>query len=235
MNQSENSKVKLDPSWLTHLNDEFDQPYMKDLRQFLLDEKKQGKTIFPQGEEYFTALNTTPLDQVKIVIIGQDPYHGPGQAHGLCFSVRPGVAIPPSLKNIYKELAQDTDFIPVPHGCLLPWAEQGVLLINAVLTVECHKAASHQKKGWEIFTDRVIQVVNESTENTVFFLWGSYAQKKGAIIDKSKHLVLEAPHPSPLSAHRGFFGTHHFSMANEYLVKKGKKPIEWQLPEEYHL
>ena len=208
---------------------------MAELRDFLRDEKKKGKEIFPPGNEYFNALNTTPLDRVKLVIIGQDPYHGPGQAHGLCFSVRPGVPVPPSLRNMYKELAQEGLFTPVNHGCLVPWAEQGVLLLNAVLTVECHRAASHQGRGWEKFTDRVIEVANESTENTVFFLWGSYAQKKGAIIDRERHLVLQAPHPSPLSANRGFFGCGHFTKANDYLLSKGREPINWQLPEEYYL
>jgi uracil-DNA glycosylase len=235
MNETHERKVKLHSSWMDPLKDEFDQPYMRELRQFLINEKKQGKEIFPPGEEYFNALNTTPLDRVKLVIIGQDPYHGPGQAHGLCFSVRPGVPIPPSLKNIYKELEQDTPFEPVPHGCLLPWAEQGVLLLNAVLTVESHRAASHSNRGWEKFTDKIIDVVNRETENTVFFLWGSYAQKKGAIIDRERHLVLQSPHPSPLSAHRGFLGCGHFSKANQYLEEKGKGPINWQLPQEYYI
>ncbi|MBN2625501.1 MAG: uracil-DNA glycosylase [Spirochaetales bacterium] len=228
-------EIKLHPSWLSKLDREFDEPYMAELRDFLREEKKKGKEIFPPGNEYFNALNTTPLDRVKLVIIGQDPYHGPGQAHGLCFSVRPGVPVPPSLRNMYKELAQEGLFTPVNHGCLVPWAEQGVLLLNAVLTVECHRAASHQGRGWEKFTDRVIEVVNESTENTVFFLWGSYAQKKGAIIDRERHLVLQAPHPSPLSANRGFFGCGHFTKANDYLLSKGREPINWQLPEEYYL
>jgi uracil-DNA glycosylase len=231
----EKRDIKLHPSWLKQLDGEFQQPYMQELRRFLMDEKKQGKEIFPPGEEYFNALNTTPLDKVKLVIIGQDPYHGPGQAHGLCFSVRPGVPVPPSLRNIYKELAGEMDFNPVNHGCLVPWAEQGVLLLNSVLTVECHKAASHRNMGWEQFTDRIISIVNEEQENTVFLLWGSYAQKKGAIIDRSKHLVLQAPHPSPLSAHRGFLGCGHFVKANEYLKEKGKKEINWQIPEEYYL
>ncbi len=235
MVDSEQRKIKLHPSWLTPLQEEFSAPYMADLRRFLQREKQQGKQIFPPGDEYFNALNTTPLEKVKLVIIGQDPYHGPGQAHGLSFSVRPGVDVPPSLKNIYKELAAETGFAPVRHGCLIPWAEQGVLLLNSVLTVECHRAASHRGQGWERFTDRVIEVINRETENTVFLLWGSYAQKKGAIIDRSRHLVLESPHPSPLSANRGFFGCGHFSAANDYLEEKGKGPINWQLPEEYYL
>ncbi|MDC7221737.1 MAG: uracil-DNA glycosylase [Spirochaetales bacterium] len=235
MEEQEQKAIKLDDSWLKHLESEFQSDYMKKLRTFLVNEKHQGKEIFPPGNEYFNALNTTPLNKVKLVIIGQDPYHGPGQAHGLCFSVRPGVPVPPSLRNMYKELARELDFTPVPHGCLVPWAEQGVLLLNAVLTVECHKAASHRGQGWEQFTDKVISLVNDYTENTVFLLWGSYAQKKGAIIDRNRHLVLEAPHPSPLSANRGFFGCDHFIKANEYLSEKGKKEINWQLPEEYYL
>ncbi len=235
MDEDRKREVKLHPSWLTWLEQEFHEPYMVELRRFLQEEKKGGKEIFPPGNEYFNALNTTPLDRVKLVIIGQDPYHGPGQAHGLCFSVRPGVPIPPSLRNMYKELSREMDFTPVEHGCLVPWAEQGVLLLNAVLTVECHRAASHQGKGWERFTDRVIEVVNGKTENTVFFLWGSYAQKKGSIIDRNRHLVLEAPHPSPLSASRGFFGCGHFARANDYLISKGREPINWQLPGEYYL
>jgi uracil-DNA glycosylase len=228
-------EIKLHPSWLSKLDREFDEPYMAELRDFLREEKRTGKEIFPPGNEYFNALNTTPLDRVRLVIIGQDPYHGPGQAHGLCFSVRPGVPVPPSLRNMYKELSQEGLFAPVNHGCLVPWAEQGVLLLNAVLSVECHRAASHQGRGWEKFTDRVIEVVNDSTEHTVFFLWGSYAQKKGSFIDRDRHLVLQAPHPSPLSASRGFFGCGHFSLANEYLLSKGREPINWQLPEEYYL
>ena len=235
MEEREHRKIELHPSWLACLEEEFHAPYMDKLRLFLLNEKKQGKRIFPPGKEYFNALNTTPLDRVKLVIIGQDPYHGPGQAHGLCFSVRPGVPLPPSLKNMYKELAAEIGFTPVTHGCLVPWAEQGVLLLNSVLTVECHRAASHRGQGWEIFTDRVIEVINEKTENTVFLLWGSYAQKKGAIINRSRHLVLQSPHPSPLSANRGFFGCGHFAAANEYLESKGKGAINWQLPEEYYL
>ena len=235
MNYSQERKIKLHPSWLTYLQDDFEEPYMKELRTFLLNESKDGKTIFPPGEDYFNALNTTPLDSVKLVILGQDPYHGPGQAHGFCFSVRPGVPIPPSLKNIYKELSSDIGFEPVTHGCLLPWAEQGVLLLNSVLTVESHLAASHRNKGWETFTDRIIAVINENTENTVFLLWGAYAQKKGAFINRDRHLVLQSPHPSPLSASRGFLGCRHFSQANQYLEDKKRDKIKWQLPKEYFL
>lgn len=227
--------IKLHSSWLKHLAPEFSQDYMKELRRFLIEEKRAGKEIFPPGDEYFNALNTTPLDKVKLVILGQDPYHGPGQAHGLCFSVRPGVPLPPSLKNIYKELASDRDFEPVSHGCLLPWAEQGVLLLNSVLTVECHRAASHRNRGWERFTDRIVQIINGERENIVFFLWGSYAQKKGAMIDRDRHLVLQSPHPSPLSANRGFFGSAPFSRADAYLEEKGLGAVKWQLPREFIL
>jgi uracil-DNA glycosylase len=220
---------RLDPSWLNAIGSEFDKPYMKDLRAFLATEKQAGKQIFPPGSLIFNALNTTPFDQTKVVIIGQDPYHGPGQAHGLCFSVMPGVKFPPSLRNIFKEI-QDDMGCPMPRsGDLTKWAEQGVLLLNATLTVEAHRAGSHQKKGWENFTDAVIAELNERRKNLVFLLWGSYAQKKGAFIDQNKHLVLQSVHPSPLSAHRGFFGNGHFSQANEYLKKHGQTPINWNL------
>ena len=226
-----NKKIQLDDSWLKYLEKEFDQSYMIDLKAFLSAEKAQGKKIYPSGNHIFNALNTTPLENVKVVIIGQDPYHGPGQAHGLCFSVLPGVPFPPSLLNIFKELNQDLGFDIANHGCLQSWAEQGVLLLNATLTVEHGKAGSHQGKGWEQFTDQVIATVNEHCKDVVFLLWGSYAQKKGAAIDDSRHLILRSPHPSPLSAHRGFFGNGHFSKANEWLSAKGKVPIHWQLPE----
>ena len=217
----EQREVKLDPAWRAELQEQFDADYMQSLRQFLLQEKAAGKQIFPAGDEIFHALNATGFEQTRVVILGQDPYHGPGQAHGLCFSVKPGVPAPPSLKNIYKELAADIGFKPPGHGCLLHWAEQGVLLLNSVLTVEATKAASHQGKGWERFTDAVISVLNEKRSHLVFLLWGSYAQKKGEYIDRSKHLVLQSPHPSPLSASRGFFGNHHFSKANAYLSEAG--------------
>jgi uracil-DNA glycosylase len=223
--------VKLNSAWLAHLESEFSQDYMQNLRQFLRNEKSQGKQIFPPGEQIFNALNTTPLGRVKVVILGQDPYHGPGQAHGLCFSVLPGVAVPPSLKNIFKELKADLG-VPTPsHGYLQSWAEQGVLLLNAVLTVEKAMAASHQGKGWEQFTDKVVEVVNQNKEQVVFLLWGSYAQKKGLIIDRKRHNVLQSTHPSPLSAYRGFLGCQHFSQVNQYLEKTGQKPINWALPE----
>lgn len=226
---SAQSAVRLEPSWLAHLGDEFDKPYMRELRDFLAAEKQRGKTIFPRGAEFFNALDSTPFERVKVVILGQDPYHGPGQAHGLCFSVREGVAPPPSLVNIFKEIESDLG-LPTgqfPHGCLTSWAEQGVLLLNAVLSVEKHKAASHQGRGWETFTDAVIERLSREREHLVFLLWGSYAQKKGAVIDPSKHLVLKAPHPSPLSAHRGFFGCRHFSKCNEYLEAHGSEPVDW--------
>jgi uracil-DNA glycosylase len=222
------AEIQLEHGWLSQLSAEFDKPYMKSLRSFLVGEKSKGKTIYPRGSEYFAALNLTPLEEVKVVILGQDPYHGPDQAHGLCFSVKQGVAPPPSLVNIFKEISED---LGVPnqfqHGCLDSWAKQGVLLLNSVLTVERHLAASHQGKGWETFTDRVIEILSRDREGCVFLLWGSYAQRKGSVIDESKHLVLKSPHPSPLSAHRGFFACKHFSKCNEYLIAQGKTPIDW--------
>lgn len=223
-------QVRLDPSWLTVLGDEFRKPYMQALREFLKERRRAGGVIYPPGDHWFKALNTTPFDQVKVVVLGQDPYHGPGQAHGLCFSVQPGVALPPSLVNIFKELQSDLGIEPSPHGCLTHWAEQGVLLLNSVLTVEQGKAGAHQGKGWETFTDAVIEHINREREGVVFLLWGSYAQKKGQLIDRQRHLVLRAPHPSPLSAHRGFFGCRHFSQANDYLCSRGERPIDWRLP-----
>ncbi|MFK7823875.1 MAG: uracil-DNA glycosylase [Oligoflexales bacterium] len=222
-------KANLHPEWMQVLGTEFDKPYMQDLRSFLMQEKKLGKTIFPEGSKVFEAFNLTPFSKVKVVIIGQDPYHGENQAHGLSFSVKPGIGIPPSLVNIYKELHYDLGLKPPTHGYLESWSKQGVLLLNAVLTVEKGKAASHQKKGWELFTDQAIKELSDQRENLVFILWGSYAQKKGAHIDRSKHLVLESPHPSPLAAHRGFFGTRPFSQANRYLVTKDAKPVDWTL------
>jgi uracil-DNA glycosylase len=204
---------------------------MAQLRAFLLAEKAAGKHIFPKGSEWFSALDLTPLDQVRVVILGQDPYHGPGQAHGLCFSVKRGVPPPPSLVNIYKELQSDLG-IPRPrHGFLEHWAQQGVLLLNSVLTVEMAKAASHRGKGWERFTDAVIRLVNGKEQPVVFLLWGAYAQKKAAFVDTSRHLVLKAAHPSPLSAHNGFLGCRHFSQCNAFLESKGHPPIDWVLPD----
>jgi len=226
-----NQGVKLESGWMSVLGAQFDLPYMVELKAFLQKEKAQGKIIYPPGSLWFNAFNTTPFDKVKVVILGQDPYHGANQAHGLCFSVLPGVQIPPSLLNIYKEIQTDLD-IPRPnHGCLTHWAEQGVLLLNATLTVEQGRAGAHQGKGWERFTDCAVQALNDQREQLVFMLWGSYAQKKGAIIDTGRHLVLKAPHPSPLSAHRGFLGCRHFSQANAYLEKVGQTPIDWALPQ----
>jgi uracil-DNA glycosylase len=228
---SSGSEIQLEASWLALLAGEFEQPYMQGLRGFLRAEKQAGKHIYPSGAEFFNAFTHTPLDRVKVVILGQDPYHGEGQAHGLCFSVKPGVAVPPSLKNIYKEIHAELG-LPIPqHGHLTTWADQGVLLLNSVLSVEASRAASHKGKGWETFTDKVIDVVNRERQGVVFMLWGSYAQRKGAFIDGERHCVLKAPHPSPLSAHRGFFGCDHFLMANEYLQGRGDTPIDWSLPD----
>lgn len=223
-------EIKLEPSWKAVLEDEFAKDYMQSLRSFLRQEKHRGKIIYPSGSDYFRAMNLTPFDQVKVVILGQDPYHGPGQAHGLSFSVLPNVAIPPSLVNMYKELESDLGITAARHGCLEHWAKQGVLLLNSVLTVEHRQAASHQGRGWEIFTDRIVAQLNERREHIVFMLWGSYAQKKGRIIDTSRHLVLQSAHPSPLSAYRGFFGSKPFSRANDYLTGHGLSPVQWQLP-----
>ena len=217
-------------TWQASLSSEIEQAYMQDLKVFLRTEKDQKKIIYPHSSNWFHALETTPLDEVKVVILGQDPYHQPGQAHGLCFSVQAGVKVPPSLVNIYKELESDLNIAIPDHGYLESWAKQGVLLLNAVLTVEDSNANAHQGKGWELFTDKIISTVNEQCDNVVFMLWGSYAQKKGAMIDEQKHLVLKAPHPSPLSAYRGFFGCKHFSQANSHLEQNGKSPINWTLP-----
>jgi uracil-DNA glycosylase len=223
--------IKLHEGWLERLRGEFDQPYMADLKRFLEGEKGQGKRIFPKGCDWFKALDLTPPDKVKVVILGQDPYHGLGQAHGLCFSVPDGVDPPPSLRNIYKELESDLGIARPSHGFLEHWARQGVLLLNSVLTVEMGQAASHRDKGWERFTDAIIREVNALDHPVVFMLWGSYAQKKAAFVDSSRHLVLKAPHPSPLSAHSGFFGCKHFSKANAFLESKGLAPIDWALPD----
>jgi uracil-DNA glycosylase len=223
--------IKLHPSWLERLRGEFDQSYMAELKHFLVTEKQTGKRIFPKGSDWFRALDLTPLEDVRVVILGQDPYHGPGQAHGLCFSVPPGVQSPPSLVNIYKELESDLGIKPRRHGFLEHWATQGVLLLNSVLTVEMGRAASHRERGWERFTDRIIAEVNAKAEPVVFMLWGSHAQRKAAFVDAAKHLVLKAPHPSPLSARSGFFGCKHFSKANAFLESRGMKPIDWALPE----
>lgn len=224
-------RIRMEPGWKARLLDEFSQPYMGELRAFLLAEKAAGKVIYPPGDEIFSAFNMAPWDQVRVVILGQDPYHGPGQAHGLCFSVQPGIPLPPSLRNIFKEIGSDVGARAGRCGYLEPWARQGVLLLNSVLTVERGRAAAHEGRGWERFTDRVIEVLSAEREGLVFLLWGSYAHRKGRIIDSSRHLVLRAPHPSPLSASRGFFGCRHFSRANEYLEARGARPVDWSVPE----
>lgn len=221
--------VHMEPSWKAILKEEFTKEYMLTLKHFLQAERKAGKVIYPPGKYWFNAFNSTPFDTVKVVILGQDPYHGPGQAHGLCFSVQPTISFPPSLFNIFQELNNDLG-LPIPkQGCLQPWAQQGVLLLNATLTVEASRAGSHQNKGWELFTDQAIAQLNQQRNKLVFLLWGSYAQRKGQLIDDKKHLVLKAPHPSPLSAHRGFFGCGHFSKTNHYLQQHGKQTIDWSL------
>ena len=221
--------IDLEPSWLAELRQEFDQPYMKALREFLVAEKRAGKTIYPASASWFNAFRCAPFEAVRVVILGQDPYHGPGQAHGLCFSVPRGVEPPPSLLNIFAELERDLGLPRPAHGCLEHWACQGVLLLNSVLTVERGRAAAHQGKGWETFTDRVVEVLNAHREHLVFMLWGSYAERKGRIVDRARHLVLSSPHPSPLSAYRGFIGNGHFSAANRYLGAHGLTQIDWRL------
>jgi len=224
--------IGLEPAWNNQLGDEFKKDYMLSLREFLANRKQQGAIIYPPGSQWFAALNTTPFDQVKVVILGQDPYHGPGQAHGLCFSVLPNIKVPPSLVNIYKELKSDLGIDQPNHGCLTSWAEQGVLLLNATMTVEQGQAGAHQGRGWETFTDTIINKLNQHRQGVVFMLWGSYAQKKASMIDAERHLVLQSAHPSPLSAYRGFFGCKHFSKANGYLQGQGLEPIDWQLPQQ---
>jgi uracil-DNA glycosylase len=223
-------QVTLEPSWKARIGDYLLRPQMQSLATFLRAEKQAGKAIHPPGPEIFAAFEHTPFDAVRVVILGQDPYHGPGQAHGLCFSVRPGVRIPPSLDNIFKEIQRDLGIDRPDHGCLTPWADQGVLLLNSVLSVEEGRAASHQKKGWEGFTDAAIEALNREREGLVFLLWGAYAQRKGQLIDTGRHHVLQAVHPSPLSAHRGFIGCGHFSAANQWLQARGSASIDWRLP-----
>lgn len=218
--------VKIEPTWKKVLTPEFEKPYFKTLTDFVRDEYSKG-VCYPPAAQIFNAFDLCPFDKVKVVIIGQDPYHEPGQAQGLCFSVNDGITIPPSLVNIYKEIKDDLGIIPPASGNLQRWAEQGVLLLNATLTVRIHQAGSHQRRGWETFTDAVIKTLAEQREHVVFILWGSYAQGKAQMIDPSKHLILKSVHPSPLSAHRGFFGNHHFSLTNDYLVKNGMEPINW--------
>ncbi|WP_033074507.1 uracil-DNA glycosylase [Sphingopyxis sp. MWB1] len=229
------AEVKLHPDWLAAIGGEFEQPYMAALKQFLADERAKGKTIYPRPRDWFAALDATPPQAVRVVILGQDPYHGPDQAHGLCFSVRPGVRTPPSLVNIYKEMEADLGITPARHGCLTHWARQGVLLLNNVLTVEAGQAASHKGRGWERFTDAAVAAVAADPAPKVFILWGSHAQRKAADLPglgaDSPHLILSAPHPSPLSAHKGFFGTRPFSQANAFLTAKGRGAIDWRLPD----
>ncbi len=225
---------RLQPGWLAAVGGEFHKPYMAELKAWLVAQKAQGARIFPKGSDWFRALDLTPPDKVRVVILGQDPYHGPGQAHGLCFSVQPGVPPPPSLKNIYKEMKADLGIDPPGHGFLEHWASQGVLLLNTVLTVEMGQAASHRGKGWETFTDAVIAAVNAQPTPTVFILWGAHAKAKAAMIDDiskgGRHLILSSAHPSPLSAYNGFFGSGPFSKANKFLIEHGLAPIDWALP-----
>ena len=219
-------EVKIEKSWKTRLQDEFEKPYFSELSHFVRSEY-QTKKIFPPASLIFNAMDSCPFEHVKVVILGQDPYHGDGQAHGLCFSVPDSVDVPPSLVNMFKEIERSIGKTSLRGGNLTPWASQGILLLNATLTVEAHKAGSHQGKGWELFTDAIVRKLAEEHSNLVFMLWGSYAQKKGACIDVNRHLVLKSVHPSPLSAYRGFIGNNHFVLANEYLQKHGQLPIEW--------
>jgi len=220
----------LEPGWLAVLEEEFEKDYMKNLKAFLLEEKQKGFSVYPKGADIFNALNITPFDKVKVVILGQDPYHGVNQAHGLSFSVQKGITTPPSLKNIYKELETDIEGFKTPqHGNLLQWAEQGVLLLNATLTVRASEAGSHQNRGWEIFTDEIIKALSQKRDHIIFLLWGKYAQQKAALIDQKKHYVLTAAHPSPFSAYNGFFGSKHFSKANQLLVQNNLAPIDWKI------
>jgi uracil-DNA glycosylase len=222
--------VNLQADWLALLQEEFSAAYMRELALFLRERKRAGAELFPPSPQIFAAFDATPPQAVKAVILGQDPYHGPRQAHGLCFSVNPGIQVPPSLANIFRELEADLGLPPPDHGCLLPWAKRGVLLLNSVLTVERGEAGAHQGRGWERFTDRVIECLAQADEPVVFMLWGAQAQRKGQRIDGARHCILRAPHPSPLSAHRGFLGCGHFSAANRWLESVGRSPIDWSLP-----
>jgi uracil-DNA glycosylase len=223
-------RIKLEPSWKQHIGDWLQRDDMQALSAFLRQRKQAGARIYPPGPQIFAAFDATPFDNVKVVILGQDPYHGPGQAHGLCFSVQPDVPVPPSLDNMFKEIQRDLGLPRPDHGWLMPWARQGVLLLNAVLTVEEGRAGAHQGKGWEGFTDHVVDVLNREREGLVFLLWGSYAQAKGKVIDAQRHRVLRTTHPSPLSAYRGFLGSGHFSATNAWLTRSGQTPIDWSLP-----
>jgi uracil-DNA glycosylase len=227
---AEAERVRLEPSWKARLGGYLERPEMRALADFLRTRKRAGKVVYPPGPEIFNAFAHTPFDQVRVVILGQDPYHGPGQAHGLCFSVRPGVPAPPSLVNIFAEIERDLGIPRPDHGCLTHWADQGVLLLNSVMTVEQGQAGAHQNKGWEGFTDAAIEALNREREGLVFLLWGAYAQRKGKLVDPQRHLVLSSVHPSPLSAHKGFIGNGHFSAVNRYLEGRGQAPIDWSLP-----
>lgn len=227
---TDTDRINLEPSWKARVGDYLLRPEMRALSAFLRERASAGARIFPPARNIFAAFDATPFDRVKVVVLGQDPYHGPGQAHGLCFSVQPDMPVPPSLLNMYKEIERDLGLPRPDHGYLMPWARQGVLLLNAVLTVEQGKAGAHQGRGWEEFTDHVVEVLDREREGLVFMLWGSYAQKKGRIVDARRHRVLRTTHPSPLSAHRGFLGSGHFSAANDYLKRRGEAPIDWSLP-----
>ena len=229
MEELEQQKVEIHPSWYNVLKEEFEKEYFQEIKTFIKEEIKQGQIIYPPGRLIFNAFNTTPFDEVKVVVLGQDPYHGINQAHGLCFSVNHGVKPPPSLVNIFKELEQDLGFKIPTHGNLEHWAKQGVFLLNAVLTVKANTPASHKDIGWMRFTDAVIQAISAQKENIVFLLWGKFAQEKAALIDQQKHLILKAAHPSPFSAYSGFFGCRHFSKANKFLISKKVTPVNWQL------
>ncbi len=226
----EDIKPKIHESWLEVLYDEFQKPYFREIKKFLIDEKKAGKLIYPPGPKIFSAFDATPFNKLKVVILGQDPYHGPDQANGMCFSVSPNVPHPKSLINIFKEISNQTGATYPRSGDLTPWAEQGIFLLNAILTVQAHQAASHQHIGWQKFTDTVIQTISKEKNGVIFLLWGRYAQNKEKLIDTEKHIILKSAHPSPLAAHRGFFGNGHFNKVNEILKERGEETINWQLP-----